>query len=179
MTARAAALTMTAYSLHDKDAAMKPWIRRTLIGLFGATVALGALTACGHRYDHHGWNASPEEHARWRGKMLDRVASKLELNAEQKAKLTVAADKLHQHRTAVRGTTDPRAEIQKLVAGEKFDRARAQTLVSEKTAAVAAASPEVIGALADFYDSLNAQQQAKVREFMERRRHGWWHRHHG
>ena len=40
---------------------MKPWIRRTLIGLFGASVALGALTACGHRYSHHGWNASPEE----------------------------------------------------------------------------------------------------------------------
>ena len=158
---------------------MKPWIRRTLLGLFGASVALGALTACGHRYEHHGWNASPEEHARWRGKMLDRVASKLELNAEQKAKLAVAADKLHQQRTALRGATDPRAEVQKLVAGTKFDRSRAQALVAEKTAAVSAASPEVIAALGDFYDSLNPQQQAKVREFMERRRHGWWNRHHG
>lgn len=159
---------------------MKPWIRRTLLGLFGASVALGALTACGHRYAHHGWNASPEEHARWRGKMLDRVASKLELDAQQKAKLAVAADKLHQQRTALRGATDPRAEVQKLVAGDKFDRTRAQALVTEKTAAVTAASPEVIAALADFYDSLNPQQQAKVREFMERRHgHGWWHRHHG
>lgn len=157
---------------------MKPWIRRTLLGLFGASVALGALTACGHRYEHHGWNASPEEHARWRGKMLDRVASKLELNEEQKQKLAVAADKLHAQRTALRGAGDPRAEVQKLVSGEKFDRARAQTLVAEKTAAVSAKSPEVIAALADFYDSLNPQQQAKVREFMERR-HGWWRRHHG
>jgi Spy/CpxP family protein refolding chaperone len=157
---------------------MKPWIRRTLLGLFGASIALGALTACGHRYERHGWNASPEEHARWRGKVLERVASKLELNGEQKAKLAVAADKLHAQRTALRGATDPRAEVQKLVAGEKFDRARAQALVAEKTAAVTSMSPEVIAALADFYDSLNPQQQAKVREFMERRR-GWWHRHHG
>ena len=155
---------------------MKPWIRRTLLGLFGASVALGALTACGHRYEHHGWNTSPEEHARWRGKMLDRVASKLELNGEQKAKLAVAADKLHAQRTALRGATDPRSEVRSLVAGEKFDRARAQALVAEKTAAVTTKSPEVIAALADFYDSLNPQQQAKVREFMERRR-GWWHRH--
>lgn len=157
---------------------MKPWIRRTLIGLFGASVALGALTACGHRYGHQAWNASPEEHERWRGKMLDRIAGKLELNAEQKAKLAVAADKLHAQRMAVRGTADPRAEIQKLVAGEKFDRARAQALVAEKTAAVASGSPEVIAALGDFYDSLNPQQQAKVREFMERRR-GWWHHRQG
>lgn len=158
---------------------MKPWIRRTLIGLFGASVALGALTACGHHYAHHGWNASPEEQARWRGKMLDRVAGKLELNEHQKAKLAVAADKIHAQRAALRGAADPRAEMQKLVAGDQFDRARAQALVTEKTAAVSAGSPEVIAALGDFYDSLNPQQQAKVREFMERRRHGWWHRHHG
>jgi hypothetical protein len=33
----------------------------------------------------------------------------------------------------------------------------------------------VIAAMADFYDSLKPEQQAKVREFMARRggRHGW------
>jgi Spy/CpxP family protein refolding chaperone len=66
--------------------------------------------------------------------------------------------------------------VQALVAGEKFDRARAQALVSEKTAAVNAKSPEVIAALGDFYDSLNPTQQAKVREFMQHRNGRWWHR---
>ena len=33
--------------------------------------------------------------------------------------------------------------------------------------------PEVLAAMADFYDSLNPEQQQKVRDFMERRRHGW------
>ena len=32
---------------------MKTWIKRTLIGLFGASIVVGGLAAYGHR--HHGW----------------------------------------------------------------------------------------------------------------------------
>ena len=66
----------------------------------------------------------------------------------QKQKLGVLADKLQEQRAALKGkTTDPRAEVQALVAGEKFDRARAQALVSEKTAAVSSKSPTICGSL--------------------------------
>ena len=155
---------------------MKPWITRTLIGVFGASILFGGLAACSHR--HHGWSAnmSAEEAAQFRGKMLDRVSSKLDLNEDQKKRLTALADKLHEQRAAMMGQSkDPRAELQALVAGDKFDKARAQTLVSEKTAAIQARSPEVIAALADFYDSLNPAQQQKVREFMQQRGR-WFHR---
>jgi Spy/CpxP family protein refolding chaperone len=108
--------------------------------------------------------------------MIDRVSNKLDLNEDQKKRLVVLADKLHEQRAAFAGQSgDPRAEVQALVAGDKFDRARAQALVSGKTAAITAKSPEVIAALADFYDSLTAAQQAKVRDFMQHR-HGWMHR---
>jgi len=162
----------------QRKPAMKSWIRRSLLGLLGVSVALGALTACGHRYEHHGWSGtSAEDQAKFRDKMLERVASRLDLAEDQKKRLATLADKLHEQRTALLGTPgDPRAEVQKLVAGDKFDRARAQSLVGEKTAAITAKSPEVIAAAADFYDSLNPQQQAKVREFMQRRHGGWWHR---
>jgi Spy/CpxP family protein refolding chaperone len=152
---------------------MRPWIKRTLFGLFGATIVLGGLSACGHRHEG-GWQMSAEESAKLRNKMIERVSGKLDLNAEQKARLNVLADKLQAQRTALRGSTDPRTEVQALVAGEKFDRARAQALVAGKTAAVNNGSPEVIAAAADFYDSLNPTQQQKVREFMQRRR--GWHR---
>jgi len=155
---------------------MKPWIKRTLIGVFGASILLGGLAACSHR--HHGWSAnmSAEEAAQFRGKMVDRVSSKLDLNEDQKKRLTALADKLHEQRAAMMGQSkDPRAELQALVAGDKFDKARAQTLVSEKTAAIQGRSPEVIAALADFYDSLNPAQQQKVREFMQQRGR-WFHR---
>lgn len=154
---------------------MKPWIRRTLLSLFGASVALGALTACGHHREHRGWNASPEEQARWQGKMVDRVARRLDLDEAQKQKLTVLAAKVQEQRKALRGAGDPRADLQQLIAGDKFDRTKAQALIGEKTAAVSAKSPEVIAALGDFYDSLRPEQQGKVRDFLQRR-HGWWHR---
>ncbi len=157
---------------------MRPWIKRTLYGLFGATIVLGGLAACGfrgeHHGEHHGGHGSAEDHARFRGKMIERVSGKLDLNADQKAKLGVLADKLQEQRTALVGkTVNPRAEVEALVAGDKFDRARAQALVAEKTAAVSGKSPEVIAAAGDFYDSLTPAQQTRVREFMQGRSR-WW-----
>ena len=74
------------------------------------------------------------------------------------------------HSSARRQT--PRAEVQAIVAGDKFDRARAQSLLEDKTRAVQAHSPAVVNAMADFYDSLNPDQRQKVRELMQRRK-GW------
>ena len=156
---------------------MRSWIKRTLYGLFGATVVVGGLTACGHRYAHERFsNMSTEEKAEWRQRGVDRVASRLELNAQQKQRLEVLAAKLHEQGAALRGTTDPRAEVRSLVAGDKFDRDKAQALVGGKVAAVNTKSPEVIAAFGDFYDGLSPAQQAKVRDFLQHRRHGWWRR---
>ncbi len=150
---------------------MKPWIKKTLAGVFGATIVLGGLTACaGHRHGEMG----PEKIAEIRGKVVNRVSSKLDLNDAQKLKLNSLADTLQAQRAAFKGKTpDPRAEVQSIVAGATFDRARAQALMEEKTRAVQTASPEVIAAMADFYDSLNPAQQQKVRDMMDKRgRHG-------
>jgi len=156
---------------------MPPWIKRTLFGLFGATVALGGLTACGHRYAHERFSSmSAEEQAEFRKRAVDRVASRLDLDEEQKKRLNAVADKLHEQRVALRGATDPRAEVRALVAGEKFDRDKARAMLGEKMSAVSAKSPEVIAAFGDFFDSLSPAQQAKVREFLQHRHHGWWHR---
>src|SRR4051812_13815481 len=175
MTAAAARGTMAA-PLPKRKPAMKPWIQSTLFALLGASLTLGALAACSYRFHHHGWNASPEEKAQMRDRMVHRVAKRLDLNAEQKQRLTALADKVQQQRAALAaGTPDPRAAIRGLVAGDKFDRAKAQALVAEKMAAVNTGSPEVIAALGDFYDSLDATQQARVRGYMERDRRWWRH----
>lgn len=156
---------------------MRPWIKRSLFGLFGATVALGGLTACGHRYAHERFaDMNAEEQAQFRQRAVGRVADRLDLNAEQRQRLDALVAKVQQQRAVIRGATDPRAEARAWIAGEKFDRAKAQALVSEKVAAVNAGSPEVIAAFGDFYDSLSPAQQAKVRDFLDRRHHGWWRR---
>jgi len=155
---------------------MKSWIKRTLFGFVGASVLLGGLTACGHRGEGGRWQMSAEESAEFRGKMIERISSKLELNTEQKQRLTVLADKLHAQRTALMGSNpNPRADLQALVAGDKFDRSHAQALVTEKTAALNTQSPEVIAAFGDFFDSLNPTQQQKVRDFMGHRGARWGH----
>ena len=154
---------------------MKPWIKRSLLAVTGLSIAIGGLTACGTR-GHERGAMSAERMAEMRGKVVERITSKLDLNAAQQQKLNVLADKMQAQRAALIGqTTDPRAELNALVAGEKFDRTRALNLLDEKTRAVQSTGPEVIQALADFYDSLNPTQQAEVREHMGKRR-GWFSR---
>jgi protein CpxP len=157
---------------------MKTWLKRTLYGVFGASILAGGLSACSYGMEgRHGMRMDSQHSAERHGKMLERVSSRLELNAEQKKRLVTLSEKLHEQRLALVGkTTDPRAEFQALVAGDKFDKARAQSLITEKAAALNSKSPEVLAAAADFYDNLTPAQQQKVREFMQGRR-GW--RHHG
>ena len=155
---------------------MKTWLKRTLIGVFGASVLFGGLAACSHRHDGN-WQMSEADSAKWREKMLDRVSGELKLDEAQKAKLGVLADTVRAQRQALMPTGVPavREDLQSLVAGERFDRSKAQALVDAKTGAVREKSPAVIAAAADFYDSLKPEQQLKVREFMAKRRggHGW------
>ncbi|MEY4979731.1 MAG: hypothetical protein RLZZ352_2001 [Pseudomonadota bacterium] len=154
---------------------MKHWIKRSLLGLTAATIALGSLTACGTRGEHgSGW--SDERVTEMRGKVIEKVSSKLDLNAEQKQKLGVLADEMIASRKAFRGNTDPRTELTALVAGDKFDRSKAQALLDQKMQAMQGSSPKMLNAFADFYDSLNPEQQKQVRERLEKRGHGWWGR---
>jgi len=158
---------------------MKKWIKRTLIGVFGASVLFGGLAACSHRM-HGGWGGAPmseADQAKWRERMIERASSKLDLDSVQKAKLSQLAETLAAQRKVMLGNTpDPRADLRSLVAGERFDRARAQALVDAKSGALREAAPNVITAFGDFYDSLRGDQQQKLRDLMARgggHRHGW------
>jgi Spy/CpxP family protein refolding chaperone len=150
-------------------------IRRTILGLLGVTVFAVGLSACGHHRDKAwGANLTQEQFVQQRDKMVDRAASKLDLNADQKKLLAAVGDKVFEQRKAMIGqTTDPRAELKSLIAGPKFDTAKAQTLITDKTTVMQARSPESLAALAAFYDSLNPTQQQKVRDLMDGR-HGWF-----
>ena len=153
---------------------MKTWIKRSLIGLFGAGILVGGISACSHRHERHGMGE--EVTSRYQAKFIERVNDELKLSEVQKQHLTALAERVQEQRRALVGTTtDPRAELQALVAGKQFDRARALALVEEKTNAVRGKSPEVIAATADFFDSLSAEQQQKLRDHLSRR-HRWFGR---
>ena len=154
---------------------MKTWIKRSLIGLFGASILLGCLAACGHRHERRGHSPiSAEDAARWRERVLERAGKELQLDDTQKQRLGVVFDRLREQRNALVGSgTGPRAELRALIAGERFDSAGAQALVDAKTQALRSASPQTIAALAGFYDSLKPEQQQKLREFMDKRGSRW------
>jgi protein CpxP len=149
---------------------MRPWFKRSLFGFAGLALAAASLGGCANH--QRGWHGDAAE---FRAKMVERVSGKLELDAVQKQKLGVLAEKLQAQREAMRGGGDPRGQFRQLFAGSKLDQAGAARLVEEKTAVVKSGSPEVIAAAADFFDNLNPEQQQKVREFMDRR--GRWSRH--
>lgn len=67
-------------------------------------------------------------------------------------------------------------ELAGLVAGEQFPRDSAQQMLNAKLDVVRAAGPGLIGAFADFFDSLDSEQRQVLRFMMRRfshsRRHG-------
>ena len=155
----------------------KPWMKRSLIGVAVVATLLGGAAAWAkHRYGgHYGWHTvSATEAEPLKARMVDKIGRELDLDAAQKAKLATLADRLREGRNAfVSGTPDPRADLRGLVAGTTFDRSKASALVQAQVGAVQAQSPALINAMADFYDSLKPEQQARVREFMARRgQHG-------
>ena len=148
---------------------------RALAGALAATLLVGGLSACAHRSPDFGANLSAQDYAAKRDRMVDKVASRLDLNDDQKKRLATLGDKLYEQRTALMGSTpDPRAEMSALIAGNTFDAARAQALVNDKTAIFQSKSPEVIAAMGDFFNSLNPAQQQKVRDFLQGHGHGHW-----
>jgi Spy/CpxP family protein refolding chaperone len=151
---------------------MKRWIKRTLVAVFGATALFAGIGAWA-QYRHHGWQPmNDQEAAAMKARVVEKISGRLALDAAQKAKLETLADALREQRKALIGsTTDPRAELQGLIAGNTFDRTRATQLIEGKVAAVTARSPAVVTALADFFDSLKPEQQAQVRAFMAQRGH--------
>lgn len=157
----------------ESETEMQTWIKRSLVSAVAALVVVGGVSGCAR--DHRaGW--SDERVAEMRAKAIDKVTDKLELNPAQKQKLEVLADEMLAQRKALKGEgADPRAEVQALVQGERFDRDRALALLNQKTQAVQGQGPRVIAAMADFYDSLNPAQQQQVRERMAQRK-GWWQR---
>lgn len=159
-----------------KESLVKTWIKRTLVGLAAAGVLFGGLAVYAHSQARHfgphfGWRAVSEaEAAELKARMIERVGSRLELDDGQKARLGVLADRLREGRNAmVASSGAPRDEMQALIAGASFDRSRAQSLLSAQLGTLAAQSPALIAAMADFYDSLRPEQQAKVREFLGHR----------
>ena len=143
---------------------MKTWLKRTLTGVAVSTALLGSVAAYSEGAGFHHGPPTPEQIAQHEQTMLAHVGKKLNLDATQAAKLKVLGDLMVADHAPAAAGTDPHAAATALIAGNTFDRAGAQQLLNTHIAKIQADSPALINAFGDFFDSLNATQQAQVRE---------------
>ena len=146
-------------------------IKRVLVGLTAVVLVTSAVVACGFRgtspwggYGPCGPHWRGEDLAQRRAYVVERVSQELALNVGQRAKLEVLADQLDEQRQALWSEGHMAEDLQQVIAGERFDRVKAQSVVDQKLQAVQQHSPKVVEAMASFYDSLDAGQQRVVRE---------------
>ncbi len=138
-----------------------------VVGSSGAVYALSK---------HGEWRMTPDEKVEF---VTDRVSKKLELDATQRQKFAEFADLFAQSMIEVRGAREQhRQELAALLDEPSFNQARVLELISEKTRQINEKAPLVVSSLAGFLDSLNAEQRAELREFVEHHRHHRGHRHH-
>jgi periplasmic protein CpxP/Spy len=164
---------------------MKNWIRHALVASAATAALAGSIAAYSQGAPaagfHHG-PPTPEDMAAHQAQFLAHIGKKLQLDANQQAKLAALAGVLKtQHETMA--ANDPHARMLALIAGNTFDRAGAQQLVNEKVTQIQAGAPALIAAAGDFFDSLNATQQQQVRDFAAKHHGPGEHRgpwgHHG
>jgi Spy/CpxP family protein refolding chaperone len=149
----------------------KTWLKRTLLGVAVSTALLGSVAAYSQGNGFHHGPPTPEQIAQHEQHMLEHVGKKLNLNAGQAAKLKALADLAIADHAPPAAGTDPHAKMAALISGAKFDRSGAQALANQHVAKMQADAPGLINAFGDFYDSLDATQQAQLRE-LAARHHG-------
>lgn len=136
------------------------------LGIAGGAAAIGK-----HQF------GDPEKRA---DKIAGYVAYELELDETQKQALDVLKTQVLAARESVH--TDKsvmKEEAIALFSAETFDRAKALDMINNKVSIVNEQAPDMVNALGDFLDTLNAEQKAEIKEFVEEHRghHGRKFRH--
>lgn len=147
---------------------MNKFTRLAIIGS-GAVLIIGSFTACSHKY------RDPEYRAT---KMVEWVADDLELNDAQKNKFTKFSEKMLLSRKNMREQfSSNKTEINEILSQATLDQKRILGMVRKHTQTMNEQAPEIVAAMAEFYNSLNPEQRIKLREHMDKmhQRHGGRH----
>lgn len=109
----------------------------------------------GHHFDH-------DDKAEY---VVQKITKKLKLTDVQQEKLQIVKDAaLAMHQSMRQEKLGMMSDIQLLLSNDTLDQQLILNHINQKTDTVREQAPTVVAALADFYDSLDAQQQAKIRD---------------
>ena len=126
-----------------------------------ALVATGLVAGCSH------WHQTPAEHADY---ITHKISKKLDLNQRQIEKL----DELKSEMLTVTSEFKQRHEnvhnnFISTFSLPVMDQAGLLTLVQAQTQQINDRAPRVVSAIAGFYDSLTPEQQAELREHLQKK----------
>ena len=135
--------------------------KRTMTYLAGGVLLASAVTGCRHGM-HYG---TAEERGEW---MVQKVSSELELNDTQQARLAEVKDQFLDARRLMKANREQhRAEVLTMLSQPTFDRDKANAMVGQQIETVNTRAPVVINAIGNFWESLDADQRAELRAFIE------------
>lgn len=145
--------------------------KRSILLIAGGALLTTSVVAC-----HGVHSATAEEKSEW---VVGKVTRELELNERQQATLGRLKDEVLMTRTAMKrnkqGNLD---DIQSMLAQPNFDRDKANTMINLQIETANNQAPRIVDAVGDFWESLNDEQRAELREFIgdkiERHRDGRW-----
>lgn len=136
-------------------------------------ITAGGIAAAGiaHAY------GDPEKRA---DRMIEKITGRLDLNEFQVLKLENLKTTVLAMREDMRDTRSEAGQtVEELLSSSQFDQQKALQLLDKPMTQVKSKMPEVIAAFAEFWNSLDVEQQAEIKEKFEDRfdDHGWHHRH--
>jgi protein CpxP len=116
----------------------------------------GCSFGSGHGYDSRG------------GWISRRIAGKLDLNEQQEVQLDDLKTSLFEGLDSLRAERLTADQLESVLNTE-FDQVKAMQLLEQRLVLIEQNAPVLIGAVAEFYDSLDASQQSELGEMIEYR----------
>ncbi|MEE9447829.1 MAG: Spy/CpxP family protein refolding chaperone [Arenicellales bacterium] len=102
-------------------------------------------------------------------KVMHKISKKLDLNDAQQVQLEALQAQVKAKMSGMHeGKAAKKAEIMALF-GEQFKQNDALIMLQERAAKMNENAPEMVHAFGNFYDSLDTEQQTKMRTFIEKR----------
>jgi protein CpxP len=130
----------------------------------GGVILVGTLAAyAGAKNSWHG------DHMKY---MVDHVSDELDLDDSQRAQLESLSTQLTETRSAMRSGEEI-SSILASVDGTSMDQAALNALITDKIETARSQAPQIIASLAEFYDGLNAEQQAHTRDKLQDMSEHW------
>ncbi len=131
---------------------------KIIIGAFTAIIIATTIVACGIHKKH----SDPEKHLSY---MLEKITDELTLNDAQSIKLEALKNTLlDTYQEVKQNRASVHQEIEALISQPTLNQTQLLELVTQKTTRINDKAPVVISAIANFYDSLDSQQQATILE---------------